>query len=291
MNELAVPIASEVAVFDPQKTKRTDAQADAIIDYAKRIKDWPLLERAVDEKIEQQREFVGWWRDLVTPNKARKSVSAERGAQTEMTEAESLTGITHQQVSRWAKRVEHEAEYRAALFGAAYKKAMGDRTIRHSAFEDQIEWYTPAQYIEAAREVLARIDLDPASSDAAQKTVKAEHFFTANDDGLKQAWVGRIWVNPPYSQPLIEQFVDKLIAELTGQNVRQAILLTHNSTDTGWFHRAAAMSPAICFTRGRVNFIRGDGFTASPPQGQAFFYFGDTPARFCEVFAKFGFIR
>jgi hypothetical protein len=25
------------------------------------IGDWPLLEAAIDEKVEQQQEFVGWW--------------------------------------------------------------------------------------------------------------------------------------------------------------------------------------------------------------------------------------
>ena len=31
----------EVADFKPQEAKRRDAQADAVIAYAKRVKDWP----------------------------------------------------------------------------------------------------------------------------------------------------------------------------------------------------------------------------------------------------------
>ncbi len=38
-----------------------EATADAIIGYAKRVQDWPLLKRAIDQKIEDQEEFVGWW--------------------------------------------------------------------------------------------------------------------------------------------------------------------------------------------------------------------------------------
>jgi hypothetical protein len=30
----------------------------AVIDYTKRVKDWPTLETAVDRKIEDQKEFV-----------------------------------------------------------------------------------------------------------------------------------------------------------------------------------------------------------------------------------------
>jgi hypothetical protein len=36
-----------------------------VIDYAKRVKDWPTLEKAVDTKIDDQAEFVGWWRRAV----------------------------------------------------------------------------------------------------------------------------------------------------------------------------------------------------------------------------------
>jgi hypothetical protein len=64
------------------------------------------------------------------------------------------------------------------------------------------EWYTPAKYIETARRVLGQIDLDPASSEMAQRTVRADRYFSERDDGLSQQWQGRVWLNPPYTQPL-----------------------------------------------------------------------------------------
>ena len=39
------------------------------------------------------------------------------------------------------------------------------------------------------------IDLDPASSAEAQKTIKAKKFFSAADDGLGKKWRGRVWLN------------------------------------------------------------------------------------------------
>jgi hypothetical protein len=94
------------------------------------------------------------------------------------------------------------------------------------------EWYTPARYIDAARSVLGGIDLDPATSEFAQSRIRADQFFTAEDDGLTQEWIGRVWLNPPYAQPLIGQFAGKLIEEHSAGHVTAAIMLTHNCTDT-----------------------------------------------------------
>lgn len=153
------------------------------------------------------------------------------------------------------------------------------------------EWYTPAQYLDAAREVLGDIDLDPATSEKAQERVDAARWFTKEDDGLAQSWAGRVWLNPPYSQPLIHQFVAKLVEEIEAGNVSEAIMLTHNYTDTGWFHLAEKVAANVCFTRGRIRFEGSDGSFAAPTQGQAFFYFGPHGGAFRQVFEQFGFVR
>lgn len=152
------------------------------------------------------------------------------------------------------------------------------------------EWYTPPEYIAAAREALGTIDLDPASSEVAQEVVAAVEFFTAEDNGLEQEWRGRIWLNPPYAQPLIHQFIEKLCIEHAAARVPAAILLTHNYTDTEWFHLAARSCAAICFTRGRIKFVNPEGEVAAPTQGQAFFYFGSDVPKFIDAFSTFGII-
>jgi phage N-6-adenine-methyltransferase len=152
------------------------------------------------------------------------------------------------------------------------------------------EWYTPVEYIAAARAVLGEIDLDPASSDIANETVKAAKFFTLEDDGLTQEWRGRVWMNPPYAQPAIQQFSEKLALEIKEGRTASAIALTHNYTDTRWFHHLAKAADAICFTRGRIGFLSPSGQKAAPTQGQAFFYFGRNLSKFTEEFCQFGFI-
>ncbi|KKM45460.1 hypothetical protein LCGC14_1560810 [marine sediment metagenome] len=176
---------------------------------------------------------------------------------------------------------------------AADIRAAVERRMAHVGQNTgESEWYTPAEYIASAARVMGGIDLDPASHPAAQETIRADRFFTLTDDGLSQAWEGRIWLNPPYAQPTIWHFVEKLVAELSSGNATEAILLTHNYTDTTWFHHAESIAAAICFTRGRIRFIDADGEDGgAPTQGQAFFYYGETDAEFRSVFSDFGFIR
>jgi hypothetical protein len=161
--------------------------------------------------------------------------------------------------------------------------------VRGTAGTGEFERYTPPKYIEAARTVLGEIDLDPASCKLAQRTVQAARYFTFKDDGLTREWRGRIWLNPPYHRDLGPKFVDKLIAERVAGHVTAAIMLTNNCTDASWFSKASHASAAICFSSGRVNFLREDGVTPLfPTQGQAFFYFGDDVAGFKRGFNDIG---
>jgi hypothetical protein len=153
------------------------------------------------------------------------------------------------------------------------------------------EWYTPAVYLDAVRAVLGGIDLDPASSLEAQQRVQAARYFTAVDNGLLQASSGRVFLNPPYSQPLIEHFAIRLVNEVQAGHVREAILLTLNNTETKWFDAAGSAATALCLPKGRIKFVDARGQLVAPPQGQVFLYFGGQVERFREVFRLFGIIR
>jgi ParB family chromosome partitioning protein len=137
---------------------------------------------------------------------------------------------------------------------------------------------------------MGEIDLDPASCAMAQETVRAKQYYTAEDDGLTKEWSGNLWVNPPYSAGLIDKFAAKLVREYEAGNVREAIVLVDNRTDTGWFYGMAVACERICFTRGRINFYNEKTASSSPANGSALLYFGDDPDTFEEVFAQFGWV-
>jgi hypothetical protein len=91
------------------------------------------------------------------------------------------------------------------------------------------EWYTPENYIKAAKALLGRIELDPASCEMANtKHIKADKFFTIEDDGLKKRWSGKVWLNPPYGD-VGPKFAAQLIQEYGAGHVTEAILLVNAS--------------------------------------------------------------
>lgn len=150
------------------------------------------------------------------------------------------------------------------------------------------EWYTPPQFIQSARAVMGQIDTDPASSAIANETVKAAKFFTKDDDGLKQAWSGNVWMNPPYAQPLMSQFAEAISSKFQSGEIQQAIILVNNATETQWFQRMANVASAVCFPKSRVKFLDPNGKPGAPLQGQAIIYMGEFPSAFRVEFEQYG---
>lgn len=138
------------------------------------------------------------------------------------------------------------------------------------------------------------IDLDPASSDAAQRHVLAADYYTAARNGLAQQWSGRVWLNPPYAMPFIKQFTGRMCHAARTGEISEGILLTNSAPDTRWFHMAMEYADALCHTRGRIRFLESkDGQLIERPApmlGQTFFYFGMRRDKFSDIFSEFGHI-
>jgi hypothetical protein len=170
---------------------------------------------------------------------------------------------------------------------AALRLLSGGTHVANNSGE--IEWYTPPEYIDAARKVMGGIDIDPASCAKANKTVNAKRFFSKNDDGLIKEWHGRVWMNPPYARDVVDAFSAKLAAEVRVKRVTQACVLVNNATDTFWFQNLAGIASALCFPESRVAFLDPSGEPKGKPlQGQAVIYVGDNVAEFVSEFSSIG---
>ena len=279
--------ADEVVQYDPERGLKSIAVAEAAENYYARAKDGTKLFEAIEAKLGAERDFIVWF------DKIFHGGIVKPGGNRQVADL-PLEGIPDKTTrKRWRKRLKDPTK-----FGAELAKAH-DRCLKITEFQESYtkslhsgenEWYTPAEYLAAACDVLGKIDLDPASSEDAQKRVGAGRYFTKEDNGLEQDWFGSVWLNPPYSQPHIAEFVSKLVSEWRRGHFDAGIMLTHNYTDTAWFHEAAGACDAICFTRGRIKFYDRNGVVAAPTQRQAFFYFGDDVAEFAARYCSIGFI-
>lgn len=122
------------------------------------------------------------------------------------------------------------------------------------------EWSTPWHIVMDAATALGirSFDLDPAATAA---NAKADRFFTREQDGLRQAWFGTVWLNPPFSRPEAvcvedchrktcakrggvhlsqplhgsEDFARKVVEECQARRIEGLAWHGPVATDTGWF--------------------------------------------------------
>jgi phage N-6-adenine-methyltransferase len=283
---IEVPRRGEVVEFKPERHQLIVAALDFGIKQARRIRDWPALEEAVDFKIEEQRKFYTWWQASVAHGGGSKN--RDRGSYS-LDQAEKLTGMKQQRVSdlgKWLNKPDDT--YRRHLLGAAYRAAMLDDEHDH---HDGDEWGTPVEIIERVRAFYGgQIDCDPATNLVAQRIVRATRYYTKEQDGLGREWRGKTFLNGPYSN--IAPWVNKLISEYAAGRVTEAICLTHACTDTEWFYLLRSVASAICFTRPRIKFldVNGQEATGSPTMGQALFYLGPRADEFARAFGSVGYV-
>lgn len=165
---------------------------------------------------------------------------------------------------------------------------------QHSA--ETAEWYTPAEYVEAARATMGCIDVDPASCDVAQRTVKAARYYTAESDGLKQLWHGNVFLNPPGGEnnegSLVAQFWRKAMLEWQHARLKQLVYVGYALEQLATLQNVAAgftpLDCSICVPRKRIRFTPAVGTAGSPTHANFICYLGPHADRFGENFNQFG---
>lgn len=181
------------------------------------------------------------------------------------------------------------------------------------------EWYTPADYVEAARTVMGGIDLDPASCAQANRTVGAGTWYGKEEDGLRSTarWFGRVFLNPPgavtekyYDElkkkwrtrtvepSLVRPFWERLCREWRAGTVTRAIWIGY-SLEQLQVLQSSPDSPldfALCFPRSRIAFDSESG-AKTPTHGQYIAYLPSlklgpgSDGHFALVFEQFGKVR
>lgn len=127
----------------------------------------------------------------------------------------------------------------------------------HSPENGTDEWLTPPELIQW----LGPFDLDPCAPIARLWDTARRH-CTIMDNGLIQRWEGRVWLNPPYSDPLLTRFIARMAEHGRGT------ALVFSRTETDWFFRYVwPRASALLFVQGRINFYLPDGNQAPHNSG------------------------
>lgn len=118
------------------------------------------------------------------------------------------------------------------------------------------EWLTPPELITS----LGEFDLDPCAPLNRPWDTAKKH-YTILDDGLKQSWEGRVWLNPPYGD-FVWTWLKKLEAHKNG------LALIFARTGTPNFHNTVFdRAHGVLFIRGRLHFHHVTGIRAKHNAG------------------------
>ena len=88
-------------------------------------------------------------------------------------------------------------------------------------------WATPQDFFDMVSEEFGGFDLDVC---AVEGNAKCEKYFSPDDDGLKQEWHGKCWMNPPYGR-VIKDWMKKAYEESRKPDC-MVVCLVPSRTDT-----------------------------------------------------------
>ena len=60
-------------IFQPQEARREILKIEAVLNYAKKLGDWPMTKEAAENLIFYQKQILVWWHENVTPTPIRRS--------------------------------------------------------------------------------------------------------------------------------------------------------------------------------------------------------------------------
>jgi ParB family chromosome partitioning protein len=186
-----------------------------------------------------------------------------------------------------------------------------------------VEYYTPEVVLKYVHQMFPVIDLDPASNDIANKSVKAAHYFTKEDDALTQNWIGEtVWLNHPFNKgelackpkcvkkicndPSYHKYrghcitediasngdwVDYYLEQFALGNFKEAMNITFVNSSEAWCQKLlnAGLS---CFIDGRTHFNDPQGnIKRGATKGCFITYLGNRTDEFRKIFSVLGVVK
>ena len=132
--------------------------------------------------------------------------------------------------------------------------------LGHEQNPDDNEYATPPEIWRPLARAVGGFDTDPASG--AEPEPIATTRYTAEDDGLRQAWAGWCWLNPPWSSngdgSAKKRWARKARNEAARDAVDGVVMLLPCDTSSHVFHDHVAASDVFCLVGpGRIPF-RGE---------------------------------
>lgn len=110
------------------------------------------------------------------------------------------------------------------------------------------EWGTPSDFFDMLDAEFG-FTLDVC---ARAENAKVKRFYSRDDDGLRQAWHGVCWMNPPYGRA-IGDWVKKAYIE-AAYGGATVVCLIPARTDTAYWHDYVMKAAEIRLVRGRLHF-------------------------------------
>ena len=151
---------------------------------------------------------------------------------------------------------------------ASATKGIGGHTLQGEGRHEL--WLTPPQVLMS----LGEFDLDPCACPEPRPWPTAKRHIALPDDGLREAWEGRVWCNPPYGSKVYE-WMERMSGHENG------IALIFARTETEWWTKLIwPCADSVLFIAGRLNFYLPDGteskFNAGGPSALIAFSENDT---------------
>lgn len=185
------------------------------------------------------------------------------------------------------------------------------------------ERYTCHDIMQRVRHFLGEIDLDPASTRLANRTVKAKRIFTKKSNGLLQPWTAdNVWLNHPFQKgelackpickkktcndpttanyrgfciteniPSNLEWISKLISEYKKGNFSESLNISFVNSSEKWC-QLLLKEGIQCFIEKRVEYYSPSGKTSGGvTKGSMLTYLGPRIEEFKCAFSDIGVVK